>query len=251
MKILIIEDEIAATRRLTKLILEIAPQCEIVGELDSIETSVEWFQSNPQPDLIFQDIQLADGSSFEIFKSVEIFKPIIFTTAFDQYAIQAFKVNAIDYILKPIKRESLEMALEKYHRWQGDYRFDYKALVKAIRRDEYNHRFLIKFGQQIKVVEISEVAYFYTQSKITFLVTSLGKRYPIDYSLDKLDALINPTHFFRINRQFIINISAIKEMYSYSKSRVKIELHPACDIPTIVSTERSPNFKNWLVGKSS
>lgn len=251
MKVLIIEDESAAARRLTKLLHELETDIEIVGQPDSIEASLLWFEQNPMPDLIFMDIHLADGSSFEIFNHMEIEKPVVFTTAYDQYAMQAFKVNAIDYILKPIKKSELEQALTKYRRWAKPPSLDYSALANAMQRDEYNKRFLIRFGQNIKVVEFRDVAYFYTEDKITFLITKEGKRYPVEQSLEKLEDMADPRSFFRINRQFIVNIEAIREMYAFSKSRVKLLLEPPCDKETIVSTERSPVFKKWLMGEES
>ncbi len=249
MKILIIEDEEAAARRLHKLVMEIDSSMEVVAELDSIESTLAWFKSNAQPDLIFLDIHLADGSSFEIFNHVKIEKPVIFTTAYDQYALQAFKVNALDYILKPLKRQELEQAIEKYRKRQGEWRTDYKELTKLLHNKDTSKRFLIKLGQSIRVVDIQDAAYFYTESKITFLVTKDGKRYPLDISLEKVEEMADPQTFFRINRQFIVNINAIKEMYAYSKSRVKLELLPRCDLDTVVSTERSPVFKKWLTGE--
>lgn len=248
MKVLIIEDEGAAARRLKKLILEINPGIEICGHTDSIESSLNWLQINAMPDLIFMDIHLADGSSFEIFNHVQIPKPVIFTTAYDQYAIQAFKVNAVDYLLKPIKKLQLEQSLQRYRQRVGNKDFNYKALARAIRNDDENKRFLIRFGQQLKVVSIKEAAYFYTKEKITFLVTFEGKRFPVDYSLEGVEEIMDNHQFFRINRQFIVNVEAIKEMHAFSKSRVKINLQPECEMETIVSTERSPVFKKWLVG---
>ena len=249
MKTLIIEDESAAVRRLTKLIKEIDVNIEIVADIDSIEATLNWLENNPAPDLIFMDIHLADGSSFEIFNHIKINKPIIFTTAYDQYALQAFKVNTIDYLLKPIKKTELELALKKYLSWQKTSTFDYHLLLKEMNPDKYNKRFLIRLGQQIRIIQFREAAYFYTQDKITFIVTKGGKRYPLDYSLEKLEEMADPHSFFRINRQFIINIEAIKEMHVYSKSRVKIDMEPPCDIEIIVSTDRSPMFKKWLVGE--
>ena len=248
MKVLIIEDEIAAARRLAKLINEIDPGIEVVEQLDSIESSVLWFERHPMPDLIFMDIHLADGSSFEIFNHVQLAKPVIFTTAYDQYALQAFKVNAIDYLLKPLKKSELEQAINKYRALQKPPEMNYQALASSLQTDKYNPRFLIRFGQSIKVVEFRQAAYFYTEDKITFIVTKEGKRYPVDPSLEKLEEMADPRAFFRINRQFIVNIECIKEMYAYSKSRVKLLLQPPTDKETIVSTERSPFFKKWLVG---
>lgn len=247
MKVLIIEDEAAAVRRLEKLLLELDETIQIVGKLDSIESSLQWLDQNTLPDIVFLDIHLADGSSFEILNHFNLNRPIIFTTAYDKYAIQAFKVNAIDYLLKPIKRQDLARALDKFKTQQkGD--FDYQKLRETVSGNIKSKRFLIRIGQNLRVVDLKEVAYFYTENRITFLVTKKGKRYPLDNSLEKLEETIDAQSFFRINRQFIINIDAIQEMYAYSKSRVKIELNPTCALETIVSTERSPYFKKWLLG---
>lgn len=250
MKVLIIEDEEAAARRLKKLILEIDADIEVVEELDSIEGTLLWLEQNEMPELIFLDIHLADGSSFEIFNYHKIEQPIIFTTAYDEYALQAFKLNAIDYLLKPIKRQELETAIKKYRKWQNFRPFDYGQLAKALQKDRRERRFLIRVGQNFRIVEIKEVAYFYTENKITFLVTKSGKRYPIDYSLEKLEEELDKLSFFRINRQFLICVAAIKNMYAYSKSRVKIDLDPECKLESVVSTERSPHFKKWLAGET-
>ncbi len=248
MKVLIIEDEITAARRLKNLVTKINSDIEILDQLDSIEGVLNWIENNELPDLIFMDIHLADGSSFEIFNHVQIEKPVIFTTAYDVYAIQAFQVNAVDYILKPIKEDQLKVALDKYYKYHKETKIDYQKVVQSLHQPSDEKRFLIRLGHSIRLVDIKDVAYFYTKDKITFLVTNIGKRYPLDYSLEKLDEIANPKKFFRINRQFIINLDAIKEMISYSKSRVKVELNPACDLETIVSTERSPQFKKWLLG---
>lgn len=250
MNVLIIEDELAATRRLSKLLNELEPECRIIAELDSIETSVAWLLQNNHPDLFFMDIHLADGSSFEIFKQVKITKPIIFTTAYDQYAINAFKVSAIDYLLKPIKKVDLEMALAKFSKMQASTsNIDYRVITDAILQQlGHSKRFLVKVGNQMKIIEAKDAAYFYTQNKITYLVDQKGKKYPLDHPLDKLEEIIDPMSFFRVNRQFIVSVQAIKEMVSYSKSRVKIDLEPTCDLEVIVSTERSPLFKKWLTG---
>jgi two-component system LytT family response regulator len=250
MKVLIIEDEAAATRRLIKLLNEYdAQEIEVVETLDSVSSSVNWLSSNPHPDLILMDIQLADGNSFEIFKFVDIKKPVIFITAFDQYAVQAFKVSAIDYLLKPIKSHELVQAIEKYKKFNKQGGFNYEEIAEVMRKGTPEKRFLIRFGQQIKVVEMKEAAYFYTQDKITFIVTKEGKRYPLDVSLEHLEQMLDDSRFFRINRQFIIGIDSISEMYAYSKSRVKVLLQPPSDKETIVSTERSPHFKKWLTGE--
>ena len=255
MKILIIEDENAAARRLEKLLAEIEPEAVILQRLDSVEASVLWLQGNPAPDLILLDIHLADGSSFEIFDHVTVTSPIIFTTAYDEFALQAFKVNAVDYLLNPIKTNELSAALDKYKRVFKAVAQDYSALLDTLRKQtgqNYLRRMLIRFGNSIKLVDMADAAYFYTKDKITFLVSrSSGKRFPVDYPLDKLEGMLDPATFFRINRQFIIHVAAIKEMHPYSKSRVKVELEPNTDLETIVSTERSAEFKKWLVGEQA
>jgi two-component system LytT family response regulator len=254
MKILIVEDENAAARRLEKLVGEIAPEASILDKLDSVEAAVLWLKHNPQPDLILLDIHLADGSSFEIFQHVEVTAPIIFTTAFDAYALQAFKENTVDYLLKPIKSNELQAAIEKYKRLRFQpSTVDYGNLSEVLLKqgsNNYIRRMLIRLSNSFKLIDMSDVAYFYTKDKITFLVSrSNGKRYPADYPLDKLEGILDPEKFFRINRQFIINVDAIKEMHPYSKSRVKVDMDPPAEMETVVSTERSSEFKRWLVGE--
>lgn len=251
MNVIIIEDENAAARRLEKLLKEVAPETIVLQQLDSVETSVLWLQNNPQPDLIFMDIHLADGASFEILQHVAIKCPVIFTTAYDEYALQAFKVNAVDYLLKPIKSTELTAALEKYRDVFRPPVSDYSSLLETLRRQEGMQRMLIRLGQSMKLIELSDAAYFYTKDKITFVILrNGGKRYPVEYPLDRLENLLDKRAFFRINRQFIVNVAAIREMHPYSKSRVKIDLDPATDMETIVSTERSAEFKKWLVGEN-
>jgi len=256
MKILIIEDENAAIRRLEKMLQELVPQATVLDRLDSVESAVLWLQNHPAPDLILLDIHLADGASFEIFEHVQVTAPIIFTTAYDEYALRAFKVNAIDYLLKPIKSNELSAALDKFKRLHSPAAPvpDYTALLHTLRSQpdatSYLRRMLIRFNNSIKLVDMQDAAYFYTKDKLTFLVVrSSGKRFPVDYPLDRLEELLDPTHFFRINRQFIINVAVIKEMQPYSKSRVKVVLDPPTDMDTIVSTERSAAFKKWLIGE--
>jgi len=251
MTVLIIEDEQATARRLENLLKEVEPGIIILEILDSIESAVNWYNSNAQPDLVFQDIHLADGSCFEIFKQVTVKAPVIFITAYDQYAIDAFSVNSIDYILKPVKKEKLAESISKFKTvWQnaGTPPIDYTALADMIRKKEYQKRFVVRYGQKIKAVEISDIAYFFTESGNNFFRTFKNNTYPLDFSLDKLEEIVDPSKYYRINRQFIVNIKAIKEMYTYSKSRVKLELEPPCEFDTIASTERSGDFKKWLAG---
>lgn len=249
MKAIIIEDEEMAAKRLQKLLLEIDPEIDFVGTADSIESSIQLFENTPDYDIVFMDIHLADGSSFEIFQQITITKPLIFVTAYDEYAVKAFKVNALDYILKPVKKAELSQAYEKMSQTHIANDFDYKRLADAIQQSNYKKRFLVRIGKQMKVIEIKDIAYVYTKDRITFLMTFEGKRYPLELSLDKLEETLDQRVFFRINRQFIIALEAIQEMLAYSKARVKLTLQPPCDIETIVSTERSPTFKKWLVGE--
>ncbi len=245
MKIVLIEDEAPALRRLEKIIAEHAPDAEIVQRLDSVEATVQYLQQQPAPDLMFMDIHLADGSAFDVFEQVEVSVPIIFTTAFDAYTLRAFKVNAIDYLMKPIKSEEVKAALEKFQQWQ------IRAVAPPVKAapSEPLRRILVRLGQSMRLVEVQDVAYFYTRDKLTFLVTrSTGKRYPLDMPLDRLEESLDASLFFRINRQFIVQIHAIKEMHPHSKSRLKIDLDPPADVETVVSTERAADFRQWLVG---
>jgi len=236
------------------MIAELMPNASVADILVSIASSVNWFHNNKQPDLVFADIHLADGSSFEIFKQVRIDCPIIFITAYDQYALQAFKHNSIHYLLKPIKKEELSEALDRFkkmHAAQKGNNIDFEKMLSAFKQPaaNYKERFIIRFGEHIKTIETQDIAYFYTENKANYAVMKDGKRYPVDHNLDELEHLINPKHFFRINRQFIIGYNSITEMVSYSKSRVLIKLNPPSKIETIVSTERSSTFKLWLAGE--
>lgn len=252
MKALIIEDEQATALRLKKILEELEPDVHIPAILDTVDHAVQWFREKDPPDLVFMDIHLADGSSFEIFRQVKVKAPVIFITAYDRYALQAFKVNSIDYLLKPVKKSELKESLEKFrelHARETPSMPDFGALAQILRREEYQKRFVVRYGQKIKAIETNDIAYFFTESGNTFFRTHENSTYPSDNSLDKLEALLDPKIFYRINRQFIISIHAIKEMYTYSKSRVKIELDPPCEYDTIASTERSGDFKKWLSGR--
>jgi DNA-binding LytR/AlgR family response regulator len=250
MRILIVEDELPAQIRLKKIILEVIPQAELLDAISSVESAIGWFRSNPMPDLIFMDIQLEDGNSFEIFREIKITSPIIFITAFNQFAIDAFKVNSIGYLLKPVNKEALQEAYDKLNHLKKslsplpDYSEKLQSLENTVK--SYKKRFAIRFGEHIKTVSTEEISYFYTENKINFLCTSDNRKYPVEFNLDQLETLLNPEQFFRINRQFIIGIHAIAEMRAYSKARVNIKLNPPCPQETIVSVERSAAFKQWL-----
>ena len=236
------------------MLKELAPAVVVLARLDSVEATIHWWQENPPPDLILLAIHLADGASFELFEHVQIKCPVIFTMAYDEYALRAFKVNAVDYLLKPIKINELAAALDKYSRVFAPPLPDYTALLRTAPALEngspYLRRMLIRFNNSINLVEVSDAVYFYTKDKLTFVVTrSMAKRFPVDYPLDQLENRLDPAVFFSINRQFIINVAAIHALHSYSKSRVKVELEPITELETIVSTERSAAFKKWLVGE--
>ncbi len=250
--VLIIEDEEAASLRLQKLITEALPEANILSPVPSIRSAIDWFSVNAAPDLIFLDVHLADGQSFEIFKKIKVTSPVIFTTAYDQYALEAFKVNSIDYLLKPIKKEELKRAIDKFLNLKvpGHSNIDFEKLLSALQSQpsNYKQRFVVKYGEHIKTIETADSAYFYTENKANFLVTKDNKRFAIDHNLDQLEMLLDPKKFFRINRQFIIGFHAITEMFTYSKSRVLIKLNPPSKLDTIVSSERSASFKSWLDG---
>lgn len=252
MNILLLEDEEPAAKRLEKMLKEIEPGAVTPENIVSVSSGIKWLQQNPAPDLIISDIQLADGLSFEIFKAAKTLCPIIFTTAYDQYAIEAFKVNSIDYLLKPVKKQELITAMEKHknllHQKQPALP-DMQKLIEAMaggEQSKYKKRFAVKYGEHLKTISIDEAAYFYTEDKINFITTKEGRRYPIDFNLDALENMLDPHIFFRINRQYIISIHAIAEMFAYSKSRVLIKLNPPTKHEIIVSTERSGDFKLWL-----
>ena len=251
LNVLIIEDEEPAAKRLQKMLKEIEPDANVLENIVSVSSALKWFKENSSPDLIFSDIQLSDGLSFEIYKKTELMCPVIFTTAYDQYAIEAFKVNSIDYLLKPIKKEELEKAVNKYKkitRASSVPPIDINKLLQSFNPGgvDYKKRFVVRYGEHIKTINIEEVVYFYTEDKVNFMCTKDGRRFVIDFNLDTLESTLDPKTFFRINRQYIIGIHSIAEMLAYTKSRVLIKLNPAAKHETIVSTERSADFKHWL-----
>ncbi len=253
MKVVIIEDEILAADRLEKSIKELDNSIEVVKRLTSVSESKKWLNENSNFDLIFLDIQLSDGISFSIFEDVKISSPIIFTTAYDQYAIQAFKLNSVDYLLKPIRKSDLKDALQKFEQIRTSYLKQIENLFEYFKdqnenKENYKSRFLIQFGQKLKKVETENIAFFYALEKNVFLTTFENEHFPIDYSLDNLEEIVSPKLFFRINRKLLININAIKNMIPYSRSRIKIDLKPSAPalIEAIVSVERTSDFKKWL-----
>ena len=253
MEILIIEDEKPAAKRLIKLIHQFKPAYLILEVIDSVEGAVKWLQQHEKPSLIFMDIQLADGLSFDIFSQIEVLAPIIFTTAYDQYMQQAFKVNSIDYLLKPIDPKELEVALEQYEKYHRGGKnaitippVEITKLLQSLQQKEYKERFLVKVGQQLIYIKVTDIAYFYSKEGLVFAAQKNGKRHNIDYTLDQLEEVLSPKDYFRINRQLIVQLPAIHKIHTYFNSRLKIELHPSTELETIVSRDRVGAFKRWL-----
>ena len=253
-KVLVLEDEDAAAKRLQKLITEILPEAEFLATIESVKQGVEWFEHNSLPDLIFADIQLNDGTSFDIFRRVEVNSPVIFTTAYDEHALNAFKLNSVDYLLKPIKKNELSSAIEKFKSLhltgkKSDNDNLHQLLQALQKTQQYKQRFVLRIGEHMRIVEVPDIAYFYTENKANFIITKDNKRYLADNTLDQLEGMLDPKLFFRINRQFIVSYPSIAEMFTYSKARVLLKLNPPTKLDTIVSTERSAAFKSWLAGE--
>ena len=254
MRVLIVEDEPYAQNELKRLLAKTGKEIEILDCLDSVDEAVEWFQLNDEPDLLFLDIQLSDGLSFEIFNQVKFKTPVIFTTAYDEYAIQAFKLNSIDYLLKPIKSDELEAALEKFSGLSEQYgkkerqglNMEQIEQLLQIQHTKYKNRFIAKVGDQIKHIDVSEVAYFRAEDNEVMLVTRSNQRYIVDYSLEQLGRLVSPEAFFRINRSYIVTINAIKKISKYFNSRLHLELEPPTDETILISRIKVPEFMKWV-----
>ncbi|MBC8047304.1 MAG: response regulator transcription factor [Fimbriimonadaceae bacterium] len=247
LKVVILEDEKIAADYLEKQIHEYDATIQVLKKIDSVRNAITWLSGNTA-DLLFVDIHLADDVSFKIFEQVEIKIPLIFTTAYDQYAIKAFKLNSIDYLLKPIDKKELFAALDKFKTVRNNTPVDIQSLLQHFnqQRSNYQERFLVSTGQKLRSIPVNDIAYFFAEQKVVFLADKDGKQFIVDQSLDKLEPQLDPAKFFRINRQFIVAYSSIKNMLAYSKSRVKLELIPHTDKETIVSVERSGDFKEWL-----
>jgi two-component system, LytTR family, response regulator LytT len=250
MRVLIVEDEMLAAQRLQHLLREIDPTIEIVGVAESVEETIEVLQRQPAPDLLLMDIQLSDGHSFEIFNKIAIRKPVIFTTAYDQFALEAFKHFSIDYILKPITGVALRIALEKYKLITSPMTPDYSGLLSTLASiqpvNDYKNRFLAKVGQRLFFVEVNDIAFFQAENKIVYLVDKEGNRFVIDYTLEKLEALLDPKLFFRLNRKFIVKVSAIDHIKPFYNNRLKLSVKGAPNNDEmIISRERVAEFKAW------
>jgi DNA-binding LytR/AlgR family response regulator len=251
MKILIIEDEPQAAQRISKLMLELVPGAEILDKIDSVKKAVQWFKNNTAPDLTLMDIQLADGISFQIFEQCEVKSPVIFTTAYDEYALKAFKVNSIDYILKPVDKEELRAALSKMKNLTGNEsqtKIMLDNIGQAVQQlmKKYKTRFVIKVGEHLKTVEVENIRYFYSQEKATFCVSDDNRNLILDYTLEQLEEMIDPSQFYRINRKYLVSSSAIQDIISYTNSRLRLVLKGSQDNDIIVARERVQDFKDWL-----
>ncbi len=254
MNILVIEDEQLAAKRLIQLIKEIDKNASIIEVIDSVELSVEWFQNNEHPDLIFLDIQLSDGLSFNIFKKVEVNSPVIFTTAYDEFALQAFELNSVDYLLKPIDENKLELSIKKYKKLKQNFsknelNFDTQKLILALQdnKPKYKTRFLVNKGSSLVVVNIEDIAYFYTEDKLVFIVTNDNKKYSLNTSLDKLEKELEPQKLYRANRQYLVSVQAISEINNHFNYKLKLELVPkTISEDVIISKGKSADFKNWI-----
>ena len=247
MKVVIIEDEHRAAQRLEKLIQLIAPEMEVVERIDSVRDAIEYFENHQDYSLIFSDIQLADGLCFKIFENVKITCPVIFTTAYDKYAIDAFKANGIDYLLKPIEEDRLKQAIQKLKNFTSPIQIDQLfELAKKMQKPAYKSRFMIKVGEIIKSIGVDNILLFYSLEKATFLLTNDRRSYVVDHSLDHLDTILDPDLFFRINRKYILSIKACTKIHSWTNSRLTVIIEGFDEEQIIVARERVRDFKVWL-----
>jgi len=256
MKILIVEDEDLAVKKLKKTLMSVDDSATVVGEADSIRSTVSWLQENPAPDLILMDIELADGQSFEIFNQVKVKSPVIFITSYDEYALRAFKVNSVDYLLKPVQKEDLQAALEKFRGMKKMYTPEQEgtvsldALVRELQQKlqtrDYRKRFLVKHGQKLVSVDIEEIAYFFSDGRLNFFKTTDNRKFVVDYTMDELNDMLDPDKYFRISRSFFISVNSVSQIHDYFGNRLILHLKPETDKEAIVSREKVTDFKTWL-----
>lgn len=256
MKLLLIEDEYPAAERLQRLLLQADPGAQVLGVVRSVAAGRRWFAENPAPDLILSDIQLADGLSFEIFDQVGLTSPIIFTTSYDEYAIKAFRVRSVDYLLKPIKLVDLQAALAKYH----DLRAAFSPVASSQRLERlldslpltnrpYKTRFLVASGEQLLPFEVEHIAYFQTRHELVYLVGRDGRRFVLDYTLEQLERLLDPQQFFRANRQLLTHLAAVRRLHPYFNGKLKLDLHPESPEDVVISRDKATVFKAWIEGE--
>jgi two-component system, LytTR family, response regulator len=254
MNILIVEDEELAVKKIKKTLAAVDETAVVQGETDSIETTVQWLEENAAPDLILMDIELADGQSFEIFKLIEVKSPVIFTTSYDEFALKAFKVNSIDYLLKPVQKEELEAALNKYKKLKenksssSDVSMDelVRQLQQKLQPKEYRKRFLVKHGQRLVSIDVNDIAYFFADGRLNFFITHDNKKYVVDYTMDELEDMIDPKNFFRISRSFYVSVNSIEKIDDYFGNRLILGLKPVNSKEALVSREKVTEFKTWM-----
>ncbi len=257
MKVLIIEDEELAVKKLRKTLQAVDETAEVVGVTDSIRSSVHWLENNPAPDLILMDIELADGQSFEIFDKTEVKSTVIFTTSYDEFALKAFKVNSVDYLLKPVQKEDLQQAIEKFRNLKKVYGapadsspMNVESLVRELQQKlqprEFRKRFLVKHAQKLVSVEVDDIAYFYSDGRLNFFKTNDNKKYVVDYTMDELEDMLDPDKYFRISRSFYVSVNSIDQIHDYFGNRLMLNLKPAVDKESIVSREKVTEFKKWM-----
>lgn len=247
MNVIILEDESRAANYLERLILKVAPEMKVVTKLETVRDAVPFLRTHSDIDLIFSDVQLADGLSFEIFGQVQVKCPIIFTTAYDHYAIEAFKTNGIDYLLKPVEEERLKQAIEKIKLFSPTLALEkILSIGKSANGKNYKSRFMVKVGDKIKSIPVEEIMAFYSLEKATYLHTNSSRDYCIDYSIDQLETLLDPEHCFRINRKYIVSIQACTNILAWTNSRLRLKIEGIADDDIIVARERVQEFKEWL-----
>ena len=254
MKILIVEDEELAVKKLQKTLLSIDRMVEVVGVTDSIKSTVDYLKQNSPPDLILMDIELADGQSFEVFNMVPVKNPVIFITSYDEYALKAFKVNSVDYLLKPVQKDELEAALNKYKELNtadsGKNSSDINNLIKELQSKlqpkEYRKRFLVKQAQKLVSIEVDDIAYFYSDGRLNFFKTRDNKKFIVDYTMDELSDMLDPEKYFRISRSFYVSVDSIDQIHDYFGNRLLLNLTPALDKEALVSREKVMDFKKWM-----
>ena len=249
MNAVIVEDEEFAAKRLAQLVAELAPEITVAAILNSVEIGKRWFSGNSRPDLIFLDIQLNDGYGFDILDALEDHPPVIFTTAYNEFAIRGFRYNGLDYLLKPIVKDDLKRALEKFKKnitRNGQGSAENLEQLKQLFHKEYKHRFMVKVGNMFKSFNVEDIAYFKSHEGMICLYTHSGQTYPIEYTIDQLEHILNPIHFFRINRKFMVSVQSVVEIHSYFNSRLLLKILPKEEEQVIVSRERTTNFKRWL-----
>jgi DNA-binding LytR/AlgR family response regulator len=254
MKILIVEDEELAVKKLQKTLLSIDRMVEVVGVTDSIKSTVDFLKQNPPPDLILMDIELADGQSFEVFNMVPVKNPVIFITSYDEYALKAFKVNSVDYLLKPVQKDELEAALNKYkelnaadnNKGSSDINNLIKELQSKLQPKEYRKRFLVKQAQKLVSIEVDDIAYFYSDGRLNFFKTRDNRKFVVDYTMDELSDMLDPEKYFRISRAFYVSVESVDQIHDYFGNRLLLNLTPTLDKEALVSREKVMDFKKWM-----